>query len=378
MSLVAAPAVAPPHLAGPEPAPARLVSLDAFRGLTIASMILVNNPGSWSAIHWPLAHAAWHGWTPTDLIFPFFLFMVGMALPFSRRTSLAEALRRAAALVGLGLFMAAFPRFDLATVRIPGVLQRIGLCYLAAWLAYRHLRVRGQAALAAALLLAYWGLMTLVPVPDGHPPNLEPATNLGAWLDRAVFGPHLWRQSKTWDPEGLLSTVPAVGTTLVGLLAGEWLRGRRPGHHTSFGLVAGGTALTLLGLLWGWLFPLNKSLWTSSYAVFTAGLGVALFGLCHYVADVVGHRGWTRPWVVYGRNAIFVFVASGLFVKAMALVKVPGPTGAPVPVLSWLHEQLFTPFLAPKDASLAFALANVLAWFVVLWVMDRRGVYLKV
>src|SRR5688572_751208 len=295
----------------------RLVSLDAFRGLTIAAMILVNNPGDWGHVYWPLGHATWHGWTPTDLIFPFFLFMVGMALPFSRRVHAHEALRRAAVIGGLGLFISAYPYFDLATVRIPSVLMRIALCYLAAWGIRRVTGPAGQATTALALLVGYWFLMTRVTVPDGTPPNLEPATNLGAWLDRRLLDGHLWKVSKTWDPEGVLSTLPAIATTLLGLLAGEWLRTVHDGLRKTAGLLAGGLALVVAGLLWGRAFPINKSLWTSSYAVFTAGMAAYLFGLFYWIADVCGHRRWCRPLVAYGRNAILVFVLSGLLARTL-------------------------------------------------------------
>jgi predicted acyltransferase len=357
----------------------RLVSLDAFRGLTIAAMILVNNPGDWGHVYWPLGHAPWHGWTPTDLIFPFFLFMVGMALPFSRRVHAREAVRRAAVIGGLGLFMAAYPFFDLTTVRIPGVLMRIAVCYLAAWAIRRMTGPRGQAAIAGALLVLYWLLMTRMTVPDGTPPNLEPATNLGAWVDRTLLTPaHLWKVSKTWDPEGMLSTLPAIATTLLGLLAGGWLRSGRSGERKTAGLLAAGLALVALGLAWGWSFPINKSLWTSSYTLFTAGMAAYLFGLLYWIADVRGHRAWTRPFVVYGRNAILVFVASGLVAKTLGLIKV-GETaaGAPVSLQAWLFRALFASWLPPFPASLGWAIANVVFWYAVLWELDRRRIYLK-
>lgn len=356
------------------PAPAgRLVSLDAFRGFSIAAMILVNNPGTWSAIYWPLEHAAWHGWTPTDLIFPFFLFIVGMSMGFSRKGSFAPALRRATMLFGLGLFMAAFPFFDLATLRIPGVLQRIAVCYLAVWLLRWAFGAAGQAASCAFLLLGYWALLTLVPVPGGIAPNLDPATNLGAWLDRALMDGHLWRQTKTWDPEGILSTLPAVATTLLGSLAGELLRSGRPPRAKLAGFLGGGSALAAAGLVWGTWFPINKNLWTSSYVLFTGGTAAALFGLSYLLADLRGLRGWTRPLAVYGTNAIFVFVASGLLAKTLALVKLDG-----TPLQSLLYLGLFAPWAAPKNASLAYAIANVVGWYLVLLWMDRRGWHLKV
>jgi len=341
--------------------------------MTIAAMILVNNPGTWSAMYWPLGHAEWHGWTPTDLIFPFFLFIVGMAMNYSRKTSLREALRRAAVLFGLGVFMAAFPFFNLATVRIPGVLQRIALCYLAAWVVRRWLGPLGQALTCALTLVGYWALMTLVPVPGGLAANLDPQTNLGAWLDRLLLGGHLWRQTQTWDPEGLLSTLPAVGTTLLGVLAGEWLRSSRAPRVKVAGLLAGGLALTLAGLLWHESFPINKNLWTSSYVLFTGGMAASLFAVTYLVADVQGTRGWTRPWVVYGRNAIFVFVASGLVAKLLVLIKPGG-----MALQAWLYHGLFAGWLAPVNASLAYAVANILVWYLVLLWMDRRGLYLKV
>ena len=365
-------------MTAPQTASPRLVSLDAFRGATIASMILVNNPGSWSAIYWPLEHAPWHGWTPTDLIFPFFLFVVGISLTLSRRIEPGAALRRALLLAGLGLFMAAFPFFDLSTLRWPGVLQRIAACYLLAFFVRRAAGPRGQAATAAGLLLGYWLLLTRVPAPGGGMPSLDPETSLAARVDRLFLTGHMWKQTKTWDPEGLLSTLPAVATTLLGLLAGEWLRGGRSRDRRASGLLGGGLALALLGLLWHEAFPINKNLWTSSYVLFTAGLAAYLFGLVYWIVDARGHHGWTRPFVVYGRNAIFVFVASGLVAKTLALVKLPGVDGRPVAAQTLVYRSLFAPWASPVNASLAYALANVAAWYLVLLWMERRGLHLKV
>jgi predicted acyltransferase len=337
-------------------------------------MILVNNPGDWGHVYWPLAHAAWHGWTPTDLIFPFFLFMVGMALPYSRRVHAGEALRRAAVIAGLGLFMAAYPYFDLATVRIPGVLMRIAVCYLVVFGIRRVAGPAGQAVSAAILLLGYWVLMTRVTVPDGTPPNLGPETNLGAWLDRTLLDGHLWKQSRTWDPEGVLSTLPAIATTLLGLLAGEWLRTERTGARKTAGLLAGGLVLVAAGLLWGRSFPINKSLWTSSYAILTAGMAAYLFGLVYWIADVRAHRAWCAPLVAWGRNAILVFVASGLLAKTLGTVEVREG----VSVQAWLFGASLASWLPPYPASLAWAVANVLLWHLALHALDRRRIYLKV
>jgi predicted acyltransferase len=362
----------------------RLLSLDAFRGATIAAMILVNNPGDWGHVCWPLLHVPWHGWTPTDLIFPFFLFMVGMSLTFSRRTGARSAVSRALKLVGLGLFMALFPYFPVLTVRWPGVLQRIGLCYLAAWAAKRWLRPRGQAVLAASLLLGYWALMAKVAGPEGLAPNLEMQTNLSAQVDRILLVPHVWSVTKTWDPEGVLSTVPAIATTLLGLLFGEWVRSGRKPFATTLGLLLGGLALTVLGLLWGeaappWLlFPINKSIWTSSFVLFTGGLAAALFGLTYWVVDVVGWKRWAVPFVTYGKNAIAVFVGSGLLAKTLLSIKWPDASGEAISLWRRLYEALYASWLPPYEASFAWALSMVLVFYLVALGMDRRGIYLKV
>ena len=362
----------------------RLLSLDAFRGATIAAMILVNNPGDWGHVYWPLLHVPWHGWTPTDLIFPFFLVMVGMSLTFSRRTLPRAAITRALKLIGLGLLMALYPYFPVLTVRWPGVLQRIGVCYLAAWAAKRWLRPRGQAVLAACLLVGYWALMTKVTGPERHPPGLEMATNLSAQVDRIVLVPHVWGVTKTWDPEGVLSTLPAIATTLLGLLFGEWVRGGRRPFTTTLGLLLCGLALTALGILWGekappWLlFPVNKSIWTASFVLLTGGLAAALLGLTYWVVDVAGWRGWAAPFVTYGKNAIAVFVGSGLFAKTLLSIKWADASGVAVSLWQRLYQAFYASWLPPHVASLAWAVSMVILFYLVALWMDRRGIYLKV
>lgn len=339
-------------------------------------MILVNNPGSWTSVYWPLEHAPWHGWTPTDLVFPFFLFIVGTSVHFSLRVSAREALRRSAVLLGLGLLMAAYPFFPLtriAGLRIPGVLQRIAACYLAAFALKRFTGWKGQAATCVALLGAYWLLMTQVPVPGGGAPNLARGTNLAAYVDRLLLGGHMWSQTRTWDPEGVLSTLPAIATTLLGLLTGAWLRSNRRPAAKAAGLVGAGVVLMVAGLFWDGSFPINKNLWTSSYVLFTGGFASALLGLCFFVADVAGAQAWTAPFVVYGRNAIVAFVASGLLAKTLGLVKIGG-----VSLQGRLHQALFASWLTPKAASLGYAAASVFFWCLVLLWMDRRGLHLKV
>ena len=365
-----------------------MVSLDAFRGLTIAGMILVNNPGSWSNVYPPLLHAPWHGWTPTDLIFPFFLFIVGVAIPFSfakrldrgdsRRDLWAHVLKRSVLIVAIGLFMAGFPNFDLSAIRFPGVLQRIGVVYLFAAFAYLFLGTRGRIAVAGVLLLGYWGLMTLVPVPGFGTGDLSPDGNLAAYLDRLLMDGHLWSQSRTWDPEGLLSSLPAVATALLGIATGEWLRSDRARPVKARGLLIVGVAAVVTGSAWHVWFPINKNLWTSSYVVFTAGAALWALAACYWVIDVRGRRTWSRPFVVYGRNALAVFVASGLLAKMLVRTQVGRPDGSAVSLYTWIYETMFLPWASPVNASLAFALATILFWWVALWLLDRKKIYIKV
>lgn len=355
----------------------RLVSVDAFRGATVAAMILVNNPGDWGHIYWPLEHAPWNGWTPTDLIFPFFLFIVGASLAFSGRDTTRAAAIRALKIFGLGFFMAFYPRFNIFTVRIPGVLARIALCYFLAFLIKKHFRLRGVAMIAAACCLGYWFLMTVVPVPGGIAPNLEPETNLGAWLDRLVFGSHLWVTSKTWDPEGLLSSLPALGTTLLGYLAGSLFRAGLDAAEIIRRLVITGFVMSVAGIAWDGAFPINKSLWTSSYVLFTAGLASLILAAFYWIADVKGFKKPMKPMVIYGVNAIVVFVASGLFAKTLVLIRLPlGESSVSSQV--FIYRTLFLSWLTPYDASLGFAIANVAGWYAVLWWLDRRGIHIKV
>jgi predicted acyltransferase len=372
--------------------PARLVSLDAFRGLTMAGMVIVNNPGDWGHVYPPLLHAKWDGCTPTDLIFPFFLFIVGVSITLSRGTmgDPWKIVKRAVVIFGLGLLLALYPRWDVSTVRIPGVLQRIAVCYLAAaflfrWTAPEHGNddarrwAHGRTLLlgAVALTLGYWGVMMLVPVPGGAAGNLTPEGNLGAYIDRTVFGAHLWTQSKTWDPEGLLSTVPALATTLLGGAAGLWLGSRASGARKALWLTGAGVAAVGIGLTWSLVFPLNKALWTSSYVWFTAGAAAVFLALCYALIDVKGWKAWSRPFVILGLNAIALFVLSGLLTKFLSFHKLTASDGSQVSWLRQIYVTWFVPLAEPINASLLFAVANLAVLFVVLWLMDRKGIYLK-
>jgi len=349
----------------------RLHSLDAFRGLTMAAMVLVNNPGTWRAVYAPLQHADWNGLTPTDVIFPFFLFIVGVATALSRPTP-GRIVRRAAIIFTLGLVLNGLPSFDWATIRIPGVLQRIAVCYLVAAFLFLTTRLRTQALVTAALLLGYWAAMTLVPVPGHGAGDLGPEGNLAAWLDRAVLWPHVLRLTRVYDPEGILSTVPAVATTLLGVLTGQWLTNARARSVTVVGMVLAGAVACLVGVVWGLVFPVNKALWTSSYAMLTAGLALLVFAACYAAIELRGWRRWAAPFVVLGVNALLLFFLSTLVARVLTLIHVDGAT-----LQRTIFDRVFAPWASPIDASLAYAVAYVLAWWVVMWLLFRAGVRLR-
>lgn len=366
----------------------RLISLDVFRGMTIAAMTLVNNPGTWSSIYWPLEHAEWNGWTPTDLVFPFFLFIVGVSitLAFGRRIEergvtrdlYIKVIKRSLIIFGLGLFLNGFPHFHLATIRIPGVLQRIAVCYLVASLIFLGTRVRTQLIIALALLVFYYILMTKVPAPGFAAGDLTKEGSLASYVDRIVFGPHIWKQGKVYDPEGILSTIPAIATTLFGILTGHWLRTERTQYEKVAGLFVAGAVCVMIGWAWNPFFPINKALWTSSYVFFTAGLALQLLGLCYWVIDIKGYRRWAWPFEVFGVNAIALFVGSGLMVKLMEMIKITAPDGSRDSSQGWIFDHLFLSWASPVNASLAYAIAFVLVWLFLMWLLYRKNLFIKV
>lgn len=375
----------------PPTKPTRLLSLDAFRGLTVAGMILVNNPGDWGHIYPPLEHAKWHGWTPTDLIFPFFLFIVGVSITFALRagdngaSASQKIIKRGLTLFLLGLFLNFFPRFDPTTVRIMGVLQRIGLVYIACSFVFINTNSQQQNWIIASLLVGYWLMMTLIPVPGVGFANLDPETNLGAWIDRGILtGPHLWKTAKVWDPEGVFSTIPAVATGLLGVRVGTWLRSNHTTAEKLAWLFAAGVLTALAGLVWDGFFPINKALWTSSYVLLAGGLAMIFLATCYQLIDVWGAavtngRAWAMPFVAYGVNAITVFFLSGLIPRVMNMIKLPRPDGSESGLKEVLYQTAFVPYFGdPRNASLAGAITFVAIWGVILWWMYRKDVIIKV
>ncbi|MFQ5709482.1 MAG: acyltransferase family protein [bacterium] len=364
----------------------RLTSLDAFRGIAIAGMILVNNPGSWSHIYAPLEHAEWHGWTLTDLIFPFFLFIIGVAMTFSFAKQLAGAktrqsiylriVKRTCILFGLGLFLNGFPHYHFATIRIPGVLQRIAVVYLFASILTLNTNAKGLAWVTAGLLLFYWGLMKLIPVPGHGAGDLSVTGNLAAYVDNHLLHGHMWKE--TWDPEGLLSTLPAVASTLSGVLVGYWIRSGKEKREIAGWMFVSGWAAILAGLVWHNWFPINKNLWTSSYVLFTSGAALQFLGVCYWLIEVQGIKRWAYPAIVYGMNSIAVFVLSGLEARLTILIKVHAANGGTVALKSWLYQNIFASWAGPLNGSLAFAIANILFWLGLMAILYHKRIFIKI
>ncbi len=381
----------------PQTSSQRLLSLDAFRGATIAAMILVNNPGTWSAIYPQLRHAAWNGWTVTDWIFPFFLWIVGVAmtLSFARRVEaggnrgklMGHVVRRAVVIFALGMFLAGYPfghlfghHFSWENIRIPGVLQRIALCYLFASMIYLYTGLRGQIVWLVGLLIGYWLLVANVPVPGYGAGVYEPMGSLCWWVDSNVLAGHTWRGAPVpgFDPEGIVSTIPAIATTLFGVLTGRWLRTERSREEKTAWMFVAGNVLLVLGATLDMWLPINKNLWTSSYSVFMAGFALVCLAMFYWLIDVKGYKKWAMPFVIYGMNAITVFVLSGVVGRTMGLIKVGMPDGTELNLQAYIFQTYFLSIASPINASLLYAISFILVMFLVVWFMWWRKWFVKV
>jgi predicted acyltransferase len=381
----------------------RLESLDIFRGLTIAGMILVNDPGS-DTFYWPLGHAdelmtshptGWYpgkwwveanGWTPTDLIFPFFLFIVGasMVLSFaarrargdSRRSLMQHVARRSALILLIGYAIRILPYFHFSHMRYPGVLQRIAVVYLCASVITLWTSTRGRILWIAGLLGGYYAVSRFVPVPGCDSAAwMTQHCSLAGWLDRKLMLGHLYRRD--FDPEGVLSTFPAIATTLLGTLAGQFLRDASTLSHKLRGLILAGFAGVAAGYAWHLWFPISKPLWTSSYVLFTAGAACLLLALCWWLIEMRGWRAWSRPFLWLGSNAILAYALSTFVSKLGSIIKVPDGAGA-AEVQTWIYEHWFAPLAQPKNASLAYALCYLALWMLVAWALYRKKIFVKV
>lgn len=357
----------------------RLISLDTFRGMTVAAMILVNNPGDWGQVYGPLLHAEWNKMiTPTDLIFPFFLFIVGVsiAIAYTRQLQAGKSkfeiqkriLWRAIKIFALGVFLNLFPLFDFAELRLPGVLQRIAVVFLVCALVFVNTSWKTQAKAGVALLLLYWILMVFVPVPGLGAGLLEPGRNMAAWVDSLLIPGKMWEG--TWDPEGVLSTLPALATGISGMLAGHLIQSRFAAHQKIIGLYLAGCCALAAGYCWGWAFPINKHIWTSSYVLYTSGLASLVLASLMWVVDELGYKRWTAVGVIYGSNAITAYFLAGVF-----------SVFASIPENASLQSGLMSFFgsvgLGPKAASLAWALFFNLLCFAPVYVLYKRGLFIK-
>ena len=420
----------------------RLISLDVLRGLTIILMTIVNNPGDWGHVYSPLLHAEWHGCTPTDLVFPTFLFIVGVSVVLATTNknlninTIQKILTRTLRIFCLGLFLSFFSKIqafgleglpllgvrliitaivvallfsdydrrlqfysavsifvimmilafggfaDYETVRIPGVLQRIAIVYLIVSFLYLKTNWKTQAFVGVFVLLLYWALMTLIPVPGMGESNLEKGTNLAAWLDNYLLPGHLWATSKTWDPEGILSTLPAIGTGIAGLLVGTLLTNHFSKDKRALYLLIGSISAIVLGLLWNIVFPINKALWTSSYVLYAAGIASACLVVLYYIIDVMGISGWTKFFVIFGVNPMVVFFFSGIIPRVLGsiLIDYPDdPTQDPISLQTYFYQFILSPlFSDPMNASLAYALTYLTLWFVILYILYRKKLVLRV
>lgn len=426
----------------------RIISLDVLRGITIMMMILVNNPGSWGNIFAPLEHAEWNGCTPTDLVFPFFIFILGAAIPLAivtkvlNQQTFLKILTRSLRIISLGLFLGFYGKIEIFNlegyplliskliitgivayvllgnfeqkiklylvlalflifmflafsgieaykeVRIPGVLQRIGIVYFFTSLVYLKTEIKGQIITIALLLLGYWAIMTLIPVPGFGAANLDKGTNLAGWIDNLLLENHLWASSKTWDPEGILSTIPAIASGIVGLLVGQLLNSSLAKNDKVIKMIGTGFVLVIFGLIWNQFFPMNKSLWTSSFVLYTAGFATLFLAIFYYVIDIKEYKKWTTPILFWGVNPMIVFFLSGILPRVLSSIKVANPVYVSgnlneipeqIGLQTYLNEFCIVPYFNdPKVASLMWALLNVAFWSVVLWYFYKKKLFFKV
>ena len=419
----------------------RLTSLDVFRGFTIMLMTIVNNPGSWASIYPPLQHAEWNGWTPTDLVFPFFIFIMGTAVPFAMpnktwdSTTFIKIFVRSLRIFCLGLFLnfysnigflglsgiplliekllitflvayallgnfspkvktilafsvlgillflaySGIPAYQ--DIRIPGVLQRIAIVYFFTSLLYLKSTMKTQILVAATLLLGYWALMTLVPVPGIGAANLEKETNLAAYIDNLFLKNHMYSQTKTWDPEGILSMLPAIASGIIGMLIGQQLSFNLPKELKVKKIFWIGILLVFIANFWNFLFPINKSLWSSSFVLLTSGLAILCLSLLYYIIEITDYKNWTKLFLIWGVNPMIVFFFSGIIPEAMTMIKVNHPRlpGESLGFQSYFYNYGIVPlFQNPMNASLTYALVFAIFWSMILWVLYKNKLIFKV
>ncbi|WP_337966982.1 DUF5009 domain-containing protein [uncultured Flavobacterium sp.] len=419
----------------------RLISLDVFRGLTILLMTIVNNPGDWGHVYAPLLHSEWHGCTPTDLVFPFFIFIMGVAVPLAMPTktwddtTFNKILVRSLRMFCLGIFFNYFAKIQLfgldgiplligrliitvavgyalmgnfsskvknilafsilfiylflaysgieayESVRLPGVLQRIGIVYFVVSLLYLKTSKKTQIITGIILLLSYWAIMTLIPVPGIGEANLEKGTNLASWLDSVLLKGHMYRETITWDPEGILSTLPSIVNGIIGLLIGQVLQLEISKNQKATKIAIAGIALIIVGLIWSTVFPINKSLWTSSYVLYTTGLAATVLSILYYIIDIADYKKGFKLFLIWGVNPMIVFFFSQIIPQALVMVQLKNPENpeTQINLLNYLYHFGIAPFFSnPMMASLAGALVYVGIWSFILWIFYKNKLIFKV
>lgn len=365
----------------------RLVSIDFLRGFTVAGMILVNSPGSWETIYPPFSHSEWNGCTPTDLVFPFFLFIVGVSIHFSlskakiaqveTKSLIFKILKRSLILFGLGLFLNAFPFFQLTDLRIMGVLQRISIVFGVCAVLYLLNNKWNLLTIATVLLIFYWVLMVFIPFSDVFPNPLSPGNDFSSHIDRIFLSGHMWSHSKIWDPEGLFSTLPAISSGLIGVLTGMWIDGKEEIKRKLLVLVITGCTLIVLGLIIDKSFPINKSLWSSSFVLFTSGIAILTASFFYWLIDGLKIKGFIGPFLAFGSNAISAYLLSEILAKigyTFGIIL----NGNFISYQELVFKTLFLSWLNPYNASLAMAIFTVFICFIPIWVLYQRKVFIKV
>ncbi len=419
----------------------RLISLDVFRGLTILLMTIVNNPGDWGHVYPPLLHSVWNGCTPTDLVFPFFIFIMGVAVPLAMPgktwddTTFNKIFVRSLRMFCLGIFFNYFAKIQLFgldgialligrlaitiavgyalmgnfsskvknilalsiliiylflaysgieayhDVRLPGVLQRIAIVYFVVSLLYLKTSQKTQIITGVVLLLGYWAIMTLIPVPGIGAANLEKGTNLASWVDSILLKGHMYQETVTWDPEGILSTIPSIVNGIVGLLIGQILQREITKIQKAQKMAIAGVALIVAGLLWNIVFPINKSLWTSSYVLYTTGLATTVLAILYYVIDIADYKKGFKLFLIWGVNPMIVFFASEIIPQALVMIEFQNPhnPSAKINLLNYLYFFGIAPFFSnPMTASFAGALVYVAIWTFILWIFYKKKLIFKV